>query len=130
MFRKIPFTKTELEVIATTPGFGNRPGFPIRNTPVTPRENMIALYYDKKPFWMPYFSETRMLGSAIYSTHLGRGLRADVTDVFGIEWEFVESAGGSIVRPGDPLLDGLPVSVRQVKIVPVHSTLYPHHYAR
>ena len=53
MFRKIPFTKTELDIIATTPAFGNRPGFPIRNTPVTQRENLIALYYDKKPFWMP-----------------------------------------------------------------------------
>ncbi len=116
MFRKIPFTKTELEVIATTPGFGSRPGFPIRNTPVTPRENMIALYYDKKPFWMPYFSETRMLGSKIYSTHLGRGLRADVTDVFGIEWEFVESAGGSIVRPGTPLLDDVNNWKEKIKI--------------
>ncbi len=105
MFRKIPFVKTELDVIGTTPGFGQRPGSPIRNTPVTPRENIISLYYDKKPFWMPYFSELRMMGSQVYSTHLGRGLHADVTDVFGIEWEFVESAGGSIVRPGTPLLD-------------------------
>ena len=57
MFRKIPFVKSELDVIGMTPGFGQRPGSPIRNTPVTPRENIISLYYDKKPFWMPYFSE-------------------------------------------------------------------------
>ena len=105
MFRKIPFTKTELDIIGTTPGFGQRPGTPIRNTPVTPRENMDALYYEKKPFWMASFGDSRMFGSNIYSTKLGRGRAADQTDVFGIEWEYVPSAGGSIVRPGSPFLD-------------------------
>ena len=105
MFRKIPFTSSELEIIDTIPGIGTRPGTPIRNTPVTPRENVIALYYEKKPFWMPYSGEKRSLSSDIYSNKLGRGRQQDITDAFGIEWEYVPSAGGSIVRPGDPLLD-------------------------
>ncbi len=104
MFRKIPFTSTELEVIGTTPGFGRRPGQPILNTPVTPRENLAALYYEKKPFWFPT-SSARMFSSPLYSDRLGRGSGKDQTDVFGIEWEFVPSAGGSIVRPGSPFLE-------------------------
>ncbi len=105
MYRKIPFTRSELEIIATTPARGNHKGLDIRNTPVTPRENLDALYYEKKPFWMPWYSEARGLGSKIYNEKLGRGQGQDITDVFGIEWEFIESAGGAIVRPGSPHLE-------------------------
>jgi hypothetical protein len=53
MFRKIPFVQSELKITETLPGFFGGPGYPIRNTPVTARENMAALFFEKKPFWMP-----------------------------------------------------------------------------
>ena len=97
MFRKIPFVKSELETVGEIPGMFGRPGTPIRNTPVSHRENITSLYYEKKPYWIPISLESRMFGSNLYSTRLSRGSGKDQTDVFGIEWEFVPAVGGSIV---------------------------------
>jgi hypothetical protein len=41
---------------------------------------------------------------SLYNNMLGRGGPEGTVDAFGIEWEWVESAGGSIVRPGAPFL--------------------------
>ena len=106
MFRKIPFTEKEMDIIGEIPGFmPGMPGTPYRNPPVTPRENMDALFYEKKPFWLPTSMDMMMFGSDLYSKNLSRGMGADMTDVFGIEWEWVPSAGGSIVHPGSPTMD-------------------------
>ena len=106
MFRKIPFVEQEMQVIGEIPGFmPGMPGTPYRNTPVTPRENMDAIFYEKKPFWIPTSMDMGMFNSMLYSKNLSRGMGADMTDVFGIEWEWVESAGGSIVHPGSPTMD-------------------------
>ena len=104
MFRKIPYTPTELKVIGMTPPFRKRPGHPIRNNPVSPRQNLDAVFYEKKPFWMPTSNDMPMMESQIYLDNLGR-VSHDNTDFFGIEWEFVPAVNGSIVRPGTPLLD-------------------------
>ena len=106
MFRKIPFVEQEMQVIGEIPGFmPGMPGTPYRNTPVTPRENMDAIFYEKKPFWIPTSMDMGMFNSMLYSKNLSRGMGADMTDVFGIEWEWVESAGGSIVHPGSPTME-------------------------
>ena len=105
MYRKIPFVPGELTIVEELPGWFGGPGTPLRNTPVTPRENMMALFYEKQPFWMPTGQEHRMMSTDIYSDNLGRGMGHDNTDVFGIEWEWVPAVGGSIVRPGEPLLE-------------------------
>ena len=106
MFRKIPFTEKEMDIIGEIPGFmPGMPGTPYRNPPVTPRENMDAIFYEKKPFWLPTSMDMMMFNSDLYSKNLSRGMGADMTDVFGIEWEWVPSAGGSIVHPGSPTMD-------------------------
>ena len=106
MFRKIPFVEKELEIIGEIPGFfPGMPGTPFRNPPVTPRENLDSLFYEKKPFWIPTSMDMMMFSSNIYNKNLSRGMGADMTDVFGIEWEWVPSAGGSIVRPGSPNME-------------------------
>jgi hypothetical protein len=104
MNRRIPFTPNELRIIDTLPGFLGGPGRPLRDTPVTPRENIAALYYDKHPYWLPLPGEATYFMSPLYNDRLGRGGPAGVTDAFGITWEWVESAGGSIVRPGEPFM--------------------------
>ena len=104
MFRKIPYTPAELKVIGMTPPFRKRPGHPIRNNPVSARQNLDAVFYEKKPFWMPTSNDMPMMESQIYLDNLGR-VSHDNTDVFGIDWVFVPAVGGSIVRPGTPLLD-------------------------
>jgi hypothetical protein len=103
MNRRIPFEPGELRVIDTLPGFFG-PGQPIRDTPVTPRENIAALFYDKHPYWLPLPGDSTMMMCNLYNETLGRGGPAGVKDAFGIEWEWVQSAGGSIVRPGEPFI--------------------------
>ncbi|MDR2615401.1 MAG: methyltransferase [Oscillospiraceae bacterium] len=104
MNRKIPFVPAELRVVDTLPGFMGGPGSPLRDTPVTPRENIAAMFFDKHPYWLPLPSESSMIIPSLYNNLLGRGGPDGTTDAFGIEWEWVASAGGSIVRPGDPFL--------------------------
>lgn len=104
MNRRIPYEPGELRVIDTLPGLFGGPGLPLRDTPVTPRENIAALYYDKHPYWLPMPGDSTFMVPPLYNERLGRGGPAGITDVFGITWEWVESAGGSIVRPGEPLM--------------------------
>jgi len=104
MYAKIPFSENELKIVGTTPAMYGRPDISVRNTPVSPRQNTIALFYEKHPFWIQGPSDTKMFMPDIYSLNLGRGVRADCTDAFGVRWQYVPSAGGSIVAPGEPLL--------------------------
>ncbi|MDR0906770.1 MAG: methyltransferase [Oscillospiraceae bacterium] len=103
MNRRIPYVPNELKIIGELPGmFG--PGQPLRDTPVSPRENVAAMYFDRHPYWLPLPGDATMMIPNLYNELLGRGGPAGTTDAFGIEWEWVPSAGGSIVRPGDPFM--------------------------
>ena len=104
MNRRIPFVKSELQIIGEIPGFFDAPPSPLRNTPVEPKENMAAMYFEKHPFWCPVPVDSGMLFSPIYNDTLGRGGPDGITDCFGIEWEYIPAAGGSIVRPGEPFM--------------------------
>lgn len=104
MKRKIPYSEQELRVVGEIPGFFGGPGIPIRNTPVSPRENFQALYYEKTPYWMPTPFDCGMMMDPLYNNSLGRGGPEGTIDSFGINWVWVESAGGSIVHPGEPFL--------------------------
>ncbi|MDR2957324.1 MAG: hypothetical protein LBU61_03965 [Coriobacteriales bacterium] len=105
MNRRIPFEKNELRAVGSIPGLFGGPDSPIRDTPITPKENVAALYYDKQPFWMVTMSDSGFFWLDLYNMLLGRGgWDSGTTDCFGIEWEYVEMAQGSIVHPGEPLL--------------------------
>jgi hypothetical protein len=105
MFRCIPFEERELKIVDELPPFmPGMPGTPLRNTPIVWRENVIAMFQDKHPYWMPLPSDQTMVICDLYNNTLGRGWGSDITDSFGLEWEWVESAGGSIVRPGTGVL--------------------------
>ena len=105
MYRKIPYTDAERQIVGTRPsmmGVGNEN--PIYNTPVTCRANFDAMFDERHPYWMPSIRETASAQLSLYNNTLGRGSRADITDIFGIRWRFVPAAGGSIVEPGAPLM--------------------------
>ncbi len=106
MFRKIPFVEAEREVIGTKPGRLGRV-HNIYNTPVTPRENLHALFEDKHPYWMPVITDVIDQTPDVYSYNLGRARRADNIDVFGIKWTYVEQVGGSIEEPGQHFLESV-----------------------
>jgi len=104
MQRRIPFEKNELNFVDAIPGRMGGPDTPVRNYPVSPRENTSAMFYEKHPYWMQIPSDSSMLAMPLYNMKLGRGGPDGITDAFGIEWEFVPSANGSMVRPGEPFM--------------------------
>ncbi|MCL2045627.1 MAG: methyltransferase [Oscillospiraceae bacterium] len=104
MNRKIPFEKNELLPGDFIPGRAGRPDTPIRATPVSARENISAMYFDKHPYWIPTAIDAAMVALPLYNMTLGRGGIEDFTDSFGIEWEYVPQVNGAIVRPGEPFI--------------------------
>jgi len=105
MNRKIPFEPNELKPVSFIPGFFGMPDTPVKDTPLSPRENVAALYFEKHPYWMVTMSDSGMFFPGMYSMQLGRGgWDVGTTDAFGIEWEYVEIAQGAIVKPGEPFL--------------------------
>ena len=122
MYRKIPYTEIEKQVVGTRPnmmGLGN--DTPVYNTPVTARANFDAMFDERHPYWMPSIRETVSAQLPLYNNTLGRGMRADITDIFGIKWRFVPDAGGSIVEPGAPLMEDMNDWRKIVKIPDVDS---------
>ena len=105
MNRKLPFVKNELETVEMIPGMFGGPESPLWNTPITPRENIAAMYFDKHPYWTPGRVDSGMLHPKLYNDLLGRGGAETTTDAFGLVWEYVEQVHGSIVRPGTPLME-------------------------
>ena len=105
MFRKIPFTESENRIIDTAEGMFGSGTIEIRDTPVTPRANFDALFYEKHPFWMPDIRDAHYVGSTLYNDRLGRGFHKDIVDIFGLHWRYVPTAGGSMVEPGTPLME-------------------------
>jgi len=106
MFRPIPYSPNELRIVEEVPGFMGTT-IPVRNYPVSPRQNYDALYAERKPFWMPGGMDSKMLIPPMYNNNLGRGGQEDIVDCFGVKWQYVPSAGGSIVHPGAPLLEDI-----------------------
>jgi len=104
MKRKIPFVKNEFRIVETIPGRFGGPDMYVRDTPLSSRENTAAMYYDKHPYWTPIPVDSGMIMPGLYNNNLGRGGPGGTTDSFGIEWEYIETVGGSIVRPGEPFL--------------------------
>ena len=100
----VKFDKSELEVKREVPqAFG--PPVKLWNTPITPKENRMLLYSGKTPMWAPFSGgETNNWRAwcdpeniARSNPEGGRGI-----DGYGIEWVFVPSAGGAMVKPGNP----------------------------
>ena len=108
------FDPGELKITGEIPGRFGRAAIPLYNFPMTPREAMISLY-NKVPVWQPVGFETKVFTPKLLPDNVARAFVfedepfdfADATggpDMFGIEWEYVPSAFGSIVHPGNPLL--------------------------
>lgn len=95
------------------------PGFlPKYSTPVTPKENFRLALEGKQPYWLPDYFDITTLCPACYPDAIARGFVMGAEgmqfmedeakggpDAFGIDWEYVPMAGGSMVRPGKPYLN-------------------------
>lgn len=110
---KYPFSESELKISYEKPGV--MPGYPptLEYTyPVSQREGVIATI-KREPIWLILGSEVSYFAPRLNPDNVARasvmdgsGMLAatDGPDMFGVEWEFVPAVGGSMVRPGKPML--------------------------
>ncbi len=109
----VPFSPDELEIAGMFPPTCSQ-GFIIDKykTPITAKENYLRLLRNETPYWMPN-GDIVTFNPAIIPDNVARYGVVEATpccgkggkDMFGIEWLFVESVGGSMVVPGHPLLE-------------------------
>ena len=116
---KIPFSPDELEVIGEHVAVASRAmvnPVPKYNRPITPKENFnAALRRDGSVMWIPTGSDFLNIESRVNLDHIARAEVMDMgapysdeekggADMFGIEWVYVPQVGGSMVKPGAPVL--------------------------
>jgi len=121
---KYPFNKEEeLKVVGEFKAFSSRTGggvegmakFPRLNTPITAKENYNLLFSHQDPAWMPCMYEQGSINPKDFPDNVARAfvaeaLKADVKggkDWFGVDWEYIEMVGGSMVPPGNPKVKDL-----------------------
>ena len=110
---RVPFDPKELIPLsvekAIMPGF---PDKPVYNSPITNRENFALSLKREKPMWMPNtFTDYDMICPEV-PDNIARAFvfekkpmdfnHVGGPDMFGVEWEYVPSVGGSMVRGGNP----------------------------
>lgn len=111
----IPFNEAELNVVSEIPSYFGGPATPIYDFPVSPKEAYAAMLA-RKAIWEPTTIETRLFAPRMLPDNVARAFAFDGMpfdpltegggkDMFGVEWEYVPQVGGSMVRPGNPLLE-------------------------
>lgn len=106
------FDEKELKVVGEVPNFMGPPT-PLYDFPVSRKEAYIATM-KRKPIWQITDIESRMVCPKANPDNIARAFVFEDTpippeqgggkDMFGIEWVYVPVAGGSMVKPGNPLL--------------------------
>lgn len=109
------FDPKELEVAGELPATPFSPAMNIFSYPVSIREAYRAMM-SRKPMWQVSGLDNRIFTPRVLPDNVARafvleGQPFDMAkegggkDMFGIEWEFIEVAGGSMVRPGEPFME-------------------------
>ena len=109
------FDPKELKVVAETPASPIMPSMKIYDYPVSPREGYKALLR-RKPYWQVMALESQMFMPKLLPDNVARAfvIEAEMInpvtegggpDMFGIEWEYIQQVGGSMVRPGKPFME-------------------------
>ena len=112
----IPFDPKELEIKRRAFSFNpNVPGTALFDFPVSEREAYKSLILDKKPVWAPYGVETGFFCPSIIPDNIARAFVFEgerwpqpytkAPDMFGINWVFVPTAGGSMEDPLEDVND-------------------------
>ena len=84
--------------------------------PISPRENLTLVYARKKPAWIPLGADSVFFTPRIDPDNVARCFVFEANplkpeemtggpDRHGIEWVYVPAAYGSMVRPGNPILN-------------------------
>ena len=114
---KVPFSEDELKIVgqyvAPTESWFAPPK--IYNTPITAEQNLRAALKGEDYLWMPTLTDICNVQSRINPDHIARAEVQDLgpkqaleekggPDLFGVEWVFVPTVGGSMEKPGNPHL--------------------------
>jgi hypothetical protein len=111
------FDDKELKVVGE--GFWPLTGnFPIFNYPITTKQAYKSMVQDKKPVWQMTGIEYRVFTPHIIPDNVARGFVFEALpfdantqgggkDMFGVDWEYIKQVGGSMVRPGNPMLEDM-----------------------
>jgi hypothetical protein len=110
------FDEREMEVIGTIQGNPYSPPLNVCRTPVSLREGALAAL-SGKPYWQIVGTalEQRIFSPRVVPDNVARAFVIEKTpfdpeqgggkDMFGVKWEYVPVAGGSMVRPGCSVTD-------------------------
>lgn len=111
------FSESEMKIRYVIPGARGRIDMPVFNGPISAKDNMIQAIFDKAPAYMPSYRYYLNFTPRIVPDNEARGFVMDggapvnhpegFKDMFGINWIFVEVAGGSMVEPGNPLMNDM-----------------------
>ena len=110
-----PFDPKELDFTKRSVSFNPAvPGKPLFNFPVTEREAMLSLIRGGKGIWAPYGVETGVFCPSVVPDNIARGFVFEAKpwpepyttydDMFGVNWTFIPTVGGSMETPGTPHL--------------------------
>lgn len=112
--RKIPFDEKEMKVKGYIQDFQDYPAVPVFHYPVSVKEGY-GLLYEKNPLWIPTIGEFFFFSPSVIPDCVARASVTEAVDfpeerwggkdMFGIEWEYIPIAGGSMVRPGEELFE-------------------------
>lgn len=111
-YEKIPFDEKEMETEKRESSFmGDIVTF---DYPITPKENYIRNVHNCA-VWQPTTNDYLMFSPNLIADNVARGLCWEEEelspeqwggkDMFGVEWEYIEVAEGSMVKPGNPMLE-------------------------
>ncbi|MBR6114685.1 MAG: methyltransferase [Oscillospiraceae bacterium] len=108
-----PFDPKELEIKRRAMSFDpTKPGTALFDFPVSEREALLSLYNKGEAVWMPYGVETGLFCPSVIPDNIARGFVFEAErwpvpytthdDMFGVNWTFVPTVGGSMETPGIP----------------------------
>jgi hypothetical protein len=108
------FDHRELKVMYEIPEGPRMPAIKIYDYPVTIREGIVAAFR-RKPLWQVIDPEVKIFTPGIIPDNVARSFVFEANsfdpmngggkDMFGIEWEYIPVAGGSMVRPGKAFME-------------------------
>ena len=113
---KIPFQESELKIVGEFPGRFGGGTVPVYDYPVPVRKAAYEMYMHKQGTWEFTDAEGGMFTPSVIPDNIARGFvfeggpklpreKFGGPDMFGVNWVYVDQVGGSMVKPGAPLME-------------------------
>lgn len=111
------FNEKEMHIRYVLEGKNGRIDLPVYDAPITVRENLCQAIFEKKALFMPDYRHFLNFTPRVIPDNEARCAVYDggepcrhpegFPDMFGIKWHYIEVAGGSMVDPGDILIEDM-----------------------